>query len=266
MAAVRSPGQVSPGLTAVLGLAAGVVSFAWAWRPSYWYDEAATLAAIERSPSELWHMLTRVDAVHGVYYFAVQAWAGRVGTGEAATRLPSALGVALTCAGTAVLAQRLIGRHLAISAGLISAVLPGLSWSGGEARVYAWSALAAVTVNLALLRALDDRTPRAWALYSVLLTVAGYVYLFTLLLLPAHAVTLLLLRRRPRGWLMAAGFALIATGPLTVLAWTQRAQLGWIHATTPHLAGEALIGQDFLGPRPGQGSVGRADRIEPATP
>ena len=196
-------------------------------------------------------MLGRVDAVHGVYYFAARAWAGLAGTGEAVMRLPSAVGVALACAGTAVLAQRLSGRHLALAAGIIAVVLPGLSWSGGEARVYAWSALAGVIVNLALLGALEDGSPRRWSLYSLALILAGYVFLYTLLLLPALAVTLLLLRRWPRGWLAAALLSLIATGPLTWLAWMQRAQLGWIQATLPHLLGEALVGQDFLSPRPG---------------
>ena len=247
----RETAATGSGLAAALGIAAGLVSFAWAWRPSYWYDEAATLSAIDRSPSELWHMLARVDAVHGVYYFAARAWAGQAGTGEAVMRLPSAVGVALACAGTAVLAQRLVGRHLALAAGIIAVVLPGLSWSGGEARVYAWSALAAVIVNLALLRALEDGSSEAWFLYALALTLAGYVFLYTLLLVPAHAVTLLLLRRWPRGWLVAALFSLIATAPMTWLAWMQRAQVGWIKAALPRLVGKALVGQNFLGPRPG---------------
>ncbi|MDT5232469.1 MAG: mannosyltransferase, partial [Mycobacterium sp.] len=45
------------------------MSRAGAGRPSFWYDEAATIsAAYSRSLSQLWHMLGNVDAVEGLYY------------------------------------------------------------------------------------------------------------------------------------------------------------------------------------------------------
>ena len=50
-------------IVAVLAVA---VSMAGAARPSFWYDEAATISAsYGRSLGQMWHLLGHVDAVHG---------------------------------------------------------------------------------------------------------------------------------------------------------------------------------------------------------
>ena len=56
-----APAALDPLLVAVL---AAAVSMAGAARPSFWYDEAATIsAAYSRSLAQMWHMLGNVDAV-----------------------------------------------------------------------------------------------------------------------------------------------------------------------------------------------------------
>ena len=50
----------------IVGVLAAAVSLAGAGRPSFWYDEAATIsAAYSRSLQQLWPMLGNADAVHG---------------------------------------------------------------------------------------------------------------------------------------------------------------------------------------------------------
>jgi mannosyltransferase len=52
----------------IVGVLAAVVSLGGAGRPSFWYDEAATIsAAYSRSLSQLWRMVGNVDAVEGLY-------------------------------------------------------------------------------------------------------------------------------------------------------------------------------------------------------
>ena len=59
----------------IVGLLGAAVSLAGAGRPSFWYDEAATIsAAYSRSLSQLWRMLSNVDAVHGLYYLFMHGW------------------------------------------------------------------------------------------------------------------------------------------------------------------------------------------------
>ena len=52
-----------------VGAFAAAVSLSGAARPSFWYDEAATVSAsYSRSLPKLWEMLSIVDAVLGLYY------------------------------------------------------------------------------------------------------------------------------------------------------------------------------------------------------
>jgi len=94
---------LDPVIVAVL---ASVVSLAGAGRPSFWYDEAATIsAAYSRSLSQLWHMLGNVDAVEGLYYVLMHGWFKIVPPTEFWSRVPSGLAVGVAAAGVVVLAS-----------------------------------------------------------------------------------------------------------------------------------------------------------------
>ncbi|MDT5202478.1 MAG: mannosyltransferase, partial [Mycobacterium sp.] len=59
----------------ILGVLAAVVSLVGAGRPSFWYDEAATISAsYSRSLPQLWQMLSNVDVVEGLYYLLMHGW------------------------------------------------------------------------------------------------------------------------------------------------------------------------------------------------
>jgi mannosyltransferase len=59
----------------IVGILAAAVSLTGAARPSFRYDEAATISAsYSRSLGQLWHMLGNVDAVHGLYYLLMHGW------------------------------------------------------------------------------------------------------------------------------------------------------------------------------------------------
>lgn len=59
----------------IVAVLATTISLTGAARPSFWYDEAATIsAAYSRSLGQLWQMLGNVDAVHGLYYLLMHGW------------------------------------------------------------------------------------------------------------------------------------------------------------------------------------------------
>jgi mannosyltransferase len=210
--------------------------------PSYWRDEADTVSAVSRSLPQLIRLLGHVDAVHGLYYLLLWPAARVAGTGEVATRLPSALAMAAAALGVAAIARRLASRRAALCAGLVFAALPEVGVQGHDARPYAMVTAAAVLASYLLVRAAGDPRPARFAGYAMSLVLLGYLHLFALLLIPAHAITLAVLGRkgdrRGRRWLAAVAAAGTAVSPLAVIGWAQSGQIAWI-------------------PRPGLGDIGQ---------
>ena len=213
--------------------------------PSYWRDEADTVSAISRSFPQLIRLLGHVDAVHGLYYLLLWPVARLAGSGEIATRLPSALAMAAAALGTAAIARRLVSRRAALYAGLLFAALPEVSVQGHDARPYAMVTAAAVLASYLLIRAADDPRPARLAGYGMSLVLLGYLHLFALLLIPAHAIALAALGRKPgrlgRRWLATAAAAGAAITPLAAIGWAQRSQIGWIPRPGWHDASQLAI-------------------------
>ncbi|MFB9376372.1 glycosyltransferase family 39 protein [Kineococcus gynurae] len=237
----------------VLGVLATVVAGFLAWRPSAWYDEAATALAVQAGWGDLGGMLREVDLVHALYYVLLRPWAAVVGVEPFALRIPSAIGVGVAVAGTVLLGHRLGGRRLALTAGIALLVLPRVTWAGTEARSYAWALALAVLWTWAFLRALDGRSSgrtarRDWTLWGVLGALSIVCFLYTALLLPAQLVTLLLLRRRPgRAALVAAGALGAFTLLFGALVATQSAQVYWLPRIDAAIARMVVADQFFLG-------------------
>ena len=154
---------------------------------------------MSRSLPALGRLLGHVDAVHGLYYLMIWPLVRVAGTGEVATRLPSAVAMAATAAGVGAIARRLASRRAALYAGLVFALLPTVSLQGHDARPYALVTATATAASYLLLRVAADPRPRWLAGYALALALTGYLQLFGLLLVPAHAVTLAWLGQRRAG-------------------------------------------------------------------
>ena len=235
---------------AAVGLLGALVSLAWVGRPSFWYDEAATIASTDRSLADLARLVEKRDAVHALYYAAMHGWRDLVGTSEVALRLPSVLATGVTCVLVYVLGHRLAGARTALAAGLVAAVLPGLSWAGTEGRPYALATSLATLASLILVVAVQGERRRYWVLYAVTVAVSAYLFLFAALLLACHLVTVAALRSGRRAWLLAAAAVTAGVAPLAVAAVGQRGQISWIKAGPSRMAERALVNQYFLGLRP----------------
>jgi mannosyltransferase len=226
-------------------VAAFLIAFFRITGPSFWRDEAATIAAVKRPLGDLIKMLGNVDAVHGAYYLMMWPIEHVLGPGELVLRLPSAIAVAIGAAFVAALGRRLVSPWAGLAAGLLFAVLPVTSRYGQEARSYAMVITVAAISSYLLVRVLtsEPQRQRRWlAGYAVSIAVLGILNIFGLLLVPAHAVTMAVYCRRglreqaPRrlaiGWLTAAAAGVIVASPLLVLGYQQRGQIAWLGVNT----------------------------------
>jgi mannosyltransferase len=224
--------------------------------PSYWRDEAATVAAVRRPLGALVRMLGNVDAVHGAYYLLIWPVAQLFGTGEQVLRLPSLVAMAVAAGFITAIGRRLVSPRVGVTAGLIFAVAPTVTEYGQTARSYALVTMMAAIASYALVRALEDDTSGVrWIWYAISLAALGALNIFALLLIPAHGITMDLRYRGQlqagrrtaaiRRWLLAAGTGLVLNVPLIVTASGQRAQIGWLPAPSVADVGNVL---DQLGP------------------
>jgi mannosyltransferase len=212
--------------------------------PSYTPDESATMSAVHRTFPQLLYMLGNIDAVHGPYYLVMWWYVRIAGFSELATRLPSAVAMAATAAVTAAIGRRLVSPRAGLAAGLIFAALPEISLYAQDARPYAFMTTFGALASYALMRtfaARPERRRRWLVAYAIFMAALGLSQVFALLLILAHAVTVLL-RYRPGshepedrslavGWLVAVVAAVVVASPVLWLGYVQRKSLDTITHT-----------------------------------
>lgn len=220
---------------------------------SVWRDEAATWQVAERSPGEIWHLLGHVDAVHGLYYLLMHVLFEVFGASTTTLRLPSVLAVAVAAGCVALIGRRLAGPWAGLGGGLALGLLPAVQFQLQEGRSYALIAGGAGLSTLLLVSLIAGtgtgpgrrRTLPRWTAYGALVLVCALLNWFSLLILPAHAVTLWWARAR-RGvvapWLLASAAAVTGALPLILFSRTQSGQVSWIPALTWHM----MIGPGVL--------------------
>lgn len=230
---VNAPGRWDALAVAVF---AAALSSAGAARPSFWFDEAATISAATRSVPELWRMLGNIDVVHGLYYLLMHAWLTVVPATEFWVRVPSCLAVGGAAAGVVVLARLHTSRTVAVTAGVVFAILPRTTWAGIEARPYALATAGAVWSTVLLVAALRRDHRDWWIGYAAAIVAVTVLNLFALLILLPHAVLVMLTapgRATGRRWAIAAAASVSMLAPFVVFSRTQIGQVRWISPLTP---------------------------------
>ena len=240
------PAALDPLIVGVLGTA---VSLGGAARPSFWYDEAATIsAAYSRSLPQLWQMLGNVDAVHGLYYLLMHAWFQVFPPTEFWSRAPSGLAVGVAAAGVVVLGRQFSSRTVAVSSGVLCAILPRATWAGIEARPYALSMMAAVWLTVLLVYASRRNNAWLWLTYAVAAAASVLLDVYLALMLVAHSV-LLLIYRRSLLVLVRFAFASVAAcgavAPFVFEAMGQVHQIVWIAPVGHRTIEDVAIQQYF---------------------
>jgi mannosyltransferase len=242
---VTGPGErflvlAAPPLATLVGALWGITG------PSYWRDEAATLVAVQRPFSQLLRMLGNIDAVHGAYYVMMWVVVRLGGTGELVTRLPSALAMSGAAVAVAAIGSRLVSSRAGLFAGLVFAVLPATGFYAQDARSDAFAVGLAAGATYLLVRILQNGgTTRRWLIgYGACLSALGLIDIFGLLLVVAHAVTVVAAAIREKDhtarralllrWLLAVAAALVVVSPLGWLAFDQRSALNWVAPLNAH--------------------------------
>lgn len=233
----------------VAGWAMPVLAFALGVRgntgPSPWTDEIVTMDVARRSWPELFALLGRVDAVHGLHYVLMHLVGQIASVTEFTMRVPSAAAVAV--AGTVWLGRALGGPRLGACAGLVLAVAPTASRYAQEGRSFAFVMAAAVLATGALAKVLTGDGRRRWPItYAVLVAVLGWFNIMGLLLLAAHAITVAWIRPARRTTLrlaIAQAAGITAVAPLLYLALTQHSAVG---ASAPVTVGTPLALYSWL--------------------
>ncbi|OBH08354.1 glycosyltransferase family 39 protein [Mycobacterium sp. E3247] len=242
----RPPSALDPLL---VGLLAVAVSLGGASRPSFWYDEAATIsAAYSRSLAQLWRMLGNVDAVHGAYYLLMHAWFQVFPPTEFWSRAPSGLAVGGAAAGIVVLGKQFSSRTVALATGVFCAILPRTTWAGIEARPYALSMMAAVWLTVLLVRAARRDTGWLWAAYGAALAASIALEVYLALLVAAHLVLLIVSRCARTVLLWFAASAAIAVGAMAPFLLTvagQAHQISWIAPIGRRTLEDVVVQQYF---------------------
>ena len=240
----------------IAGLAT-IVSGAWSSRPSFWFDEGATIsAAAHRSLPQLWRLLSHIDAVHGLYYLFMHGWFTIFPPTEFWSRAPSCLAVGAGAAGVVVFTKQFsrqvwpLGaeRATAVCAGILFAILPRITWAGIEARPYAAEAAAAVWLTVSLITALQRSTWRRWLVYTLALMLSILLSINMALLVLAYAAMLPVLAPAKTAVLRWAAASTIGLGlmtPFIVFAHHQVGQVAWISGLKRNLVLDVLHRQYF---------------------
>jgi mannosyltransferase len=228
-------------------------------------DEVATRWAASLSLGQLAHLLRNIDAVHGAYYLFMHAWMV-VGTSPAALRVPSVIAMAAAVALVAIIGRQLTGSGWAgLFAGLVTATTPAMSYYAQTARSYALVFACVTASSVILVKALRSEAPGSaagagapgtaarpwWLAYAALIVVSGYLNELALLVLTAHAVTVLLARPgwpAVRRWAVAAAVGAVLVVPVVVVSSREAAAVTWI--ARPDRASLTLQFHDYFGIQP----------------
>jgi mannosyltransferase len=216
----------------IVGVLAAVVSLGCAGRPSFWYDEAATISAsYSRSLHQLWQMLGNVDVVEGLYYLLMHGWFDVFPPTEFWSRAPSGLAVGGTAAGVVVLSKQFVSRDAAVASGIVCAILPRSTWAGIEARPYALSMMAAVWLTVLLVCATRRANGWVWLSYGIVLTISILLDVYLALLFVAHVAFIWVFQRRRTvriRFAVTSALACCVLTPFIVAAVGQAHQISWI--------------------------------------
>jgi mannosyltransferase len=213
-----------------------------AWSVGWWgiaaadisRDETATIGISTRSVPDIWRMSNHFDAVHTLYYLIMHFWTKAFGVSPVALRLPSLISMTIAAALLAALGRMLVSPRAGFTAGLLYACAPQVSYYAHDARSYAIDSTLVILLFVLFVRALRASRRRAWIWYALVLAVTVVMHLFTVLVVAAQAVTVLLGAasshswRAARRWLVATGLALCALAPFVVAAAGQADSVGWI--------------------------------------
>ncbi|MFI5268044.1 MAG: glycosyltransferase family 39 protein, partial [Chloroflexota bacterium] len=207
----------------------------WLAKQSFWLDEGFS-AALSGGP--LWYIVQQsftAEPNPPFYFLLLHLWRIPAGSSEYAIRFLSVMPAVAAIPLLYAIGRRLGGRRAGLAAMALGAANPYLIWLAQEARMYSWALLWTVLGAYVMLRALASSRRTDWALFAAVNLLAVYTHLYTIFVVAAEAVFLLLHPRRRK---LLAGLVAVAT-PIALF-------LPWFIAVTS-FAGESSTWRGFIG-------------------
>lgn len=244
-AGARSTPPAAPLVAATTALAAALVLYRLGSR-SLWFDEGFTVGLVRRPVGDFLYALTHWEVNQSPYYVLFAAWY-QLGESEGTMRLLSAAFGVATVPVVYLLGKRLFDERVGLLAALLLA-LNGMvvQWSQ-QLRAYSMVLFLTTLATWALVRAVDRPGTRSALLYAGLASLAVYTHFFALLVLGAHAVTLLLVQPFRRrlvtvvgavvGLPLAAVAVFVLTADSDPLDWIERPSAAELVSRVGDLAG-----------------------------
>ncbi|WP_172632302.1 glycosyltransferase family 39 protein [Dictyobacter arantiisoli] len=237
-------------MVALLTVLALVLDFHLLGRPGIWFDEAFSVELARQPLPLLWHTIFGPEPNMELYYLLLHVWlqvTGWVGWQpvEWIVRFPSALCAALSTGVLFLLGRRYLGTLAAAVATVLYACNYLQLVYAQQARSYALQLLLLSVGWLALFLALQGAQPqkRWWIAYVVVMTLAIYAQLFSMLIVLSQVVAIIGLWIMPTHWRAQTrqrtpGFfiSLIAIGVLSIPMFIESlhgSKTGWL--PVPHL-------------------------------
>jgi mannosyltransferase len=209
---------------------------------SIWYDEAVSALASGSSLTELERVARTFDPNMSGYHAVLNLWQRVFGGSEAGLRSLSAVSISAAVVVVVALGRRLHDERTGLIAGLILAVAPFVVRYGQEARSYALEVLVVTTATYLFVRVVDDAdlaAQPAWPAlaYGATAAFGCYVHMYTVFVLTAHAVSLVLVDPARVPWRrlrqIAAVFAALMVPMLLWLAAGPSERIQWIPRPAP---------------------------------
>ena len=222
------PGGALLGLGALL-LGLGLVGLD---DKSLWLDEGYSVSYARLGLGDLLDLTAQHQANMSLYYLLLHFWMG-LGDSETVIRGLSVLFAVATVPLVYALGRRLFDAPTGLLAALLFAFNSFVVRYAQEARGYMLALFLASATSYLFVRALDDRRRQWWVGWGVVGGVSAYAHFFCALVVVAHLLTLVIVRRRARSeWRAPAiGLALFAVliAPLVAfVVWRTEGQISWI--------------------------------------
>lgn len=205
-------------LAAITSVAA-LVAIAFLGRRSILLDEAVSVGIATSSWSSFVEAVTTREVNMALYYLLLRGWVVVTGHGETAVRALSVIFGVITVPVLALVGFRLLGRRAGVLAGLLLAVNVAWLEFAQQARGYSLCLLLVTVATWLFVRGIEHPRPATWVAYGVVGALAAYAHFFAVLVLAAHAFSLVVLpwRRVPWRSLLIAGPVLaVGLAPLAI--------------------------------------------------
>jgi len=219
---------------------------------SLWFDE---IMSVQFARSDWYSFVKKVSNREGnmvLYYCILRVWM-HLGDSEVVIRSLSVVFSLTTIAALYALGAQLFSRRTGFFAALLMSLNAFDIRYAQEARSYSLLVLLITLASLYWVKAVDGSGDQAWRRYCAAASASVYSHFFAGLVLIAHGLSLLFIRRHPLSWQRlqrTAGVLALVTLPVAVFAVTRdKGQLEWIAPSPPsaiwtlfaHLAGGTAL-------------------------